>query len=519
MIKIEFNEEFKQALKLLETSPNHLFITGRAGTGKSTLLTFFREHTHIPLVVLSPTGVGAVNIDGLTIHSFFHFFPNVTIEEAKKMAKRLSKNKIYQKIRMIIIDEISMVRADLLDCVDEFLKIVRKDNQPFGGLKMVFIGDLYQLPPVVTNEEKEVFGRLYATPYFFEARVIKQVIGEEKLEFLELTKIYRQSEEKFIVLLNSIRNKTIDEEQLFRLNERVLQNTEGVKDDYIYLTSLNKQAEEINRLSLDKISGRKYLFEGKKSGKFEEKYLPTEINIFLKKGARVMLVNNDNRGRWINGTLGTVTGITREKIWVSLDEGEKEEVLPYTWEIYRSAYNEKTRQIDKETIGTFTQFPLKLAWAVTVHKSQGKTFDRVIVDFGRGTFAHGQAYVALSRCRTFNGLVLKKPLKRSHVLMDWRVIKFLTNFRYDLSVKKVSTEDKIRLIKEAIQKRAKLKITYLKSKDEKSKRIILPKKIGTMEYEGYQFLGLEAFCFLRKEERIFRVEKILEINTSSKNGC
>jgi len=514
-MKIEFNQDFKKALALLEESPNHLFITGKAGTGKSTLLTFFREHTQKPLVVLSPTGVGAVNVNGETIHSFFHFYPNVTIDEARKTAKKFAKTKIYQKLEMIIIDEISMARADLLDCVDEFLKIVRKSKEPFGGLKMAFIGDLYQLPPVVSSEEKEAFARLYQAPYFFEAKIIKEIIELGKLEMIELTKIYRQSEEDFIDLLNSIRNRSISEEQIAKINERVKDDTDHLGNDYIYLTSLNQQAEEINNLNLARLLGKEYIFEGEIEGEFEEKSLPTSLKIHLKKGARVMLLNNDRQGRWINGTLGTVTKIGKESVWVKLDGAEEEEVSPFTWEVYRSVYNEKTKQIEKETIGTFCQLPLRLAWAVTIHKSQGKTFDRVIIDFGRGTFVHGQAYVALSRCRTFKGLVLKRPLKKSHILMDYRVSKFLTSFQYEISERKMTKEEKINLLKEAAKKKEKLEIVYLKSRDEKSKRVILPKKVEMMEYEGYKFLGLSAFCFLRQEERVFRVEKILEINKLS----
>lgn len=516
-MKIELNEEFQQALELLEKSPKYLFVTGRAGTGKSTLLNYFRFKTQKQLIVLSPTGVGAVNIAGETIHSFFHFLPNITIEEARKIAKKFFKSKIYQELEMIIIDEVSMVRADLLDCVDEFLKITRRNKKPFGGIKMAFFGDLYQLPPVLKGEERRAFNNLYQTPYFFDAKIIKQIIEVGGLEMLELNKVYRQSEADFITLLNNIRNKSITEEQIAKLNERVEENTEDIEDEYIYLTSLNEQAEKINQKKLDKIKEKEYIFEGKIKGKFEEKYLPTEIEIRLKKGARVMMLNNHSKGKWINGTLGTITKINKKGVEVRIDKGREEKVSPFTWEVFRSVYNEKTNTIEKETIGTFTQLPLKLAWAVTIHKGQGKTFDRVIVDIGRGAFAYGQIYVALSRCRTFSGLILKKPLKRTHVLMDWRVVKFLTNLQYNLSARKIPTEDKITLLKTAAKNKEKVEIIYLKSKDEKSRRLILPEKIKPMKYEGYEFLGLKAFCFLRQEERIFRIEKILEIKRLESN--
>jgi len=514
---IEINAEFQRALFLLEKTNRHIFITGKAGTGKSTLLDYFRSHSKKKLVVLAPTGVAAVNIQGETIHSFFHFMPGVTIKEAKEIASRFKKTKIYQELEMIIIDEISMVRADLLDCIDVFLKTVRKNSLPFGGLIMVFIGDLYQLPPVVASCEKEIFKTHYRSPYFFDSKVFQELLfGKDKMqiELAELEKIYRQKDDQFIRLLNNIRNRSITDEEIRILN-RQFQPEIKAKHDYIYLTSLNKQAEEINQrnLHLLKTPARRYLAEIE--GGFAEKDYPTERNLILKKGCRVMFLNNDTGNRWINGTTGEVVETKKDKVIVKIDNGETVVVKPYLWAIYKNYYDERTKSIEKEVIGSFLQIPLLLAWAITIHKSQGKTFDKVIIDVGRGTFTHGQMYVALSRCQTIDGIILKQPLKKSYILMDYRVVKFLTSFQYKKSEEKMPVKDKEALLRKAAREKTKLEIVYLKSKDEKSKRVILPLKVAKMEYLGFEYVGLEAFCYLRNENRIFRVEKILEIKLTT----
>jgi len=510
---IEINTDFQKALFLLEKNDHHIFITGKAGTGKSTLLDYFRSHTKKKLVVLAPTGVAAVNIQGETIHSFFHFMPGVTTKEAKDIALHFNKTKIYQELEMIIIDEISMVRADLLDCIDVFLRTVRKNSLPFGGLRMVFIGDLYQLPPVVTSHEKEIFKNHYRSPYFFDSKVFQELLfGKDKIqiEFMELEKIYRQKDDQFIRLLNNIRNRSITDEEINILNKQY-QPKIRTKHDYIYLTSLNKQAEEINQRNLHLLKTPAKKYRAEIEGNFAEKDYPTEKNLILKKGCRVMFLNNDNGGRWINGTTGEVVETKRDRVVVKIDKGETVVVKPYLWVIYKNYYDEKTKSIEKETIGSFLQIPLVLAWAITIHKSQGKTFNKVIIDVGRGTFTHGQMYVALSRCQTIEGIILKQPLKKSHILMDYRIVKFLTSFQYKKSEEKMSTKDKEIFLRKAAKEKTKLEIIYLKSKDEKSKRVILPLKVAGMEYLGFKFLGLEAFCYLRNEKRIFRVEKILEI--------
>ncbi|MBC7319046.1 AAA family ATPase [bacterium] len=512
MVNIELNEQFKRAVDLMENTDKNIFITGKAGTGKSTLLNYFRSITRKKTVVLAPTGVSALNVEGETIHSFFGFKPNVTIQNIKKLSPK--KRKLYEELDTIIIDEISMVRADLLDCVDYFLRLNGKGKgKPFGGIQMIFIGDLYQLPPVVTSKEKRFFTERYKSQYFFDADVFKEI----SVEFIELEKVYRQKDEKFIKLLNEIRNNTITEESLALLNSRVGVELPSDSDYVVYLTPLNETVDKINEERLKSLRGKLYKWEAYIEGDFEEGSYPADVVLQLKKGAQVMMLNNDSRGRWVNGSIGKVVGIRSSKgveddvIEVQFPDGRVEDVLPYTWEIFHYRYNEKTQMIETEEIGSFTQYPIKLAWAVTIHKSQGKTFDRVIIDLGRGVFAPGQVYVALSRCTSFEGIVLKKPIKKSHILLDRRIVEFLTKFQYQLSEERIPLEEKISIIKQAIEEDANLFITYLKPNDEKSKRIIKPLEIGEFSYNGKIFLGVAGYCYSRRANRTFRIDRILEL--------
>lgn len=510
--KIEINEKFREAISAVDNGKN-VFITGKAGTGKSTLLTVIRENLTKNCVVLAPTGVAAVNIKGQTIHSFFKFRPDITIDKIKKKYKSVKNPEIYTKLEILIIDEISMVRADLLDCVNEFLKLHGAiKNKPFGGVQLVFIGDLYQLPPVVTYKEKEMFNVMYESPYFFDAKAFK----ETKFILVELEKIYRQTEEDFIKILNAVRNRSIDDSLLEVLNKNVNFDfdpdpTEG----FIELVTVNAKAEEINYKRLQNLEGKIYSYEGEIDGDFDEKSFPAPHILDIKVGAQVMLTNNDKLGRWVNGTVGIVNKIKKEndvdKIYVKLDNGLVVDVLPNTWEMYKFSYDWVNNKITTETVGSFTQYPLILSWSVTIHKSQGKTFKKTIVDMGRGAFAHGQTYVALSRCTTLSGLVLRVPIKKSHILLDWKVVKFLTNFQYSLSETNISLDIKLELLKKKASENSSCDITYLKSNDEKSKRTIWPREIGKMEYLGKEFIGVVADDDLRGEERVFRVDRILEI--------
>ena len=513
---IEINTEFKRALQIIEQGKN-IFITGRAGTGKSTLLNYFCRITQKKVAILAPTGVAALNVKGQTIHSFCKFKPNITLDRVKKLRGNSANKSIYEKLGAIVIDEISMVRADLLDCVDKFLRLNGKHiDRPFGGIQMIFIGDLYQLPPVINSQEREVFKTLYDTPYFYSARVF----SEFQMEFVVLEKVYRQRDQEFINLLNTIRNRTIEDYGLKILNERYLPDFEPpVGDFYVYLTTTNALSEQINSERLTKLKGNIYTFTAEIDGEFGKEYLPTAIDLNVKSGAQVMMLNNDSEGRWVNGSIGEITEITQDAegksvIHVALADGETEEVTPFTWEIF--SYFIEGAQLASKPVGSFIQYPLMLAWAVTIHKSQGKTFDKVIIDFGRGTFAHGQAYVALSRCTSLEGIVLKQPFLKRHILMDFDVIKFLTKLQYDKAETEYSGDDKSKIIARAIESETLLEIVYLKPNDEKSKRVIAPKSIGEMEFKEKKYIGVRAFCLTRGEDRTFRLDRILEIKEVEK---
>jgi len=459
----------------MENSNRHVFITGRAGTGKSTLLDYFRQTTNKEVAVLAPTGVAALNIQGQTIHSFFGFKPNITPEKIRKVASQ--EGHIYKEFETIVIDEISMVRADLLDCVEKFLRLNGPHRKKwFGGIQMVFIGDLYQLPPVVTTAEKEIFTHRYETPYFFSAQVFKEPTLD--MEFVELEKVYRQTETDFIALLNSIRNRSCTEEDLERLNQNY--RKDFVPEDggfSITLTSTNDLASERNMEKLEALSDKAIETDCTLTGEFDQASLPAEKRLTFKPGAQVMLLNNDKYGRWVNGTLGRVVGTEKGEegetvIMVKLQDGVVVEVLPHTWELFKYEYDRSTKRISTRKTGSFTQYPIRLAWAVTIHKSQGKTFDRVVIDMGRGAFAHGQVYVALSRCTNFAGITLTKPITKAHIRMDWRVAKFLASFQYKKADERMDYEERKRIIEDAIQRDVDLQITYLKPDDRKSQRTI-----------------------------------------------
>ena len=505
MAKIEITSDFRRALGIMAGERKNLRLTGRAGTGKSTLLRHFRDNTKKDVVVLAPTGVAAVNIEGQTIHSFFGFKPGI-VPEAVRAVKR---NGVYQSVETIVIDEISMVRADLLDCVDRFMRLNgRKKKEPFGGAQLVMIGDLYQIPPIVTPEERDRFAGKYPSPYFFSSDAFKDL----PIEFVELEKVFRQKDDAFVALLNAVRNGVLTEKILNAFNSRVEPSFEPASGEFcICLTTTNAGADEVNARRLAGLKGPSKRFRGEVSGDFGEKLLPVPEVLDLKKGAQVMMAKNDPEGRWVNGTVGRVTGFRGGTVLVELTGGETAGVEPVQWDNYAFDFNPSTKRVESESVGSYTQIPLRLAWAVTIHKAQGKTFERVMVDFGRGTFAGGQAYVALSRCTTLDGLHLKRPLRKSDIRLDWRIVKFLTGFQWGRAAEKMTVADKTRVIEEAIESKKALAIVYLKSSDEKSRREIEPREVGTMEYLGKPFLGVRAFCRSRREERVFRVDRILEI--------
>ena len=516
--KIDINPEFRKALDLMEKTKSHLFITGKAGTGKSTLLDHFRRTTGKEVAVLAPTGVAALNIEGQTIHSFFNFKPNITPEKIKKVSG--VDGRIYKEFDTIIIDEVSMVRADLLDCVEKFLRLNGPSRKKwFGGIQMIFIGDLYQLPPVVTTAEKEIFSHRYETPYFFSAQVFKEKAFD--MEFIELEKVYRQTEPDFIALLNAIRNRTCTDQDIEKLNGNYRPGYAPPDDGFcITLTSTNDLAAKRNLEKLDGLPGDIMEFDGALSGRFDRSSFPADGSLKLKAGAQVMLVNNDKFGRWVNGSLGMVTGVGEDDegekaVLVELRDGTIVFVTPHTWEIFEYLYDRSTKQIATRKAGSFTQYPLRLAWAVTIHKSQGKTFDNVVIDIGRGAFAHGQVYVALSRCTSFGGIVLTKEITKAHIRMDWRVVKFLTGLQHQKADKVTGIDEKRGIIDDAIRRGIDLEVIYLKPDDTKSARTIRPIAVEQMEYKGKAFEGLRAYCRLRGDQRTFRIDRILEIAYST----
>ncbi len=421
---MNLSTEIKEALELTEKSDDHFFITGKAGTGKSTLIQELRKKTKKRVAVLAPTGVAAVNIKGQTIHSFFGFKPGVNPDN---VGKSYGKKKIYKKLDALIIDEISMVRADLLDCVGLFLQKKRYGNKLFGGVQMIMVGDLYQLPPVLPNNEKDFFKMRYESPYFFSSKQFKKI----NPQCIKLRTIHRQSDPEFISILNKIRSGKVNNEDLDLLNRNTKDNF-NFDNDGVFLTTTNKKADRINQNQLEKLSEKKHEFKGRVTGNFPKSYLPTKEKLILKKGAKVMLLNNDSEGRWINGDVGKILNIENSSepaVKVKLENGEIVEVTENKWERIRFTYNEKDDKIESKEAGSFHQLPLKLSWALTIHKSQGKTFNKAMIDFGRGTFSHGQAYVALSRCTGLENLSLKRPIKAEDIIVDPRVGKFLNKLK------------------------------------------------------------------------------------------
>jgi ATP-dependent DNA helicase PIF1 len=428
---IDINPKFQKALDLMEKSSKHLLITGKAGTGKTTLLNHFRNSTKKNVVVAAPTGTAAVNINGDTIHSLFGFEPSVTVERAKEIVKtgNYRRKKILQNIDTLVIDEVSMVRADLMDCIDVVLRGARGSHEVFGGVQMIFFGDLFQLPPVVTSDDKAALRNLYRGVYFFNSEVFQEILADpdsNKFEMIELDKIYRQSDLEFIEILNAIRNRTFEMDHLHKLNERVITSLAEVKNqNYIYLSTTNETADTINSDGLKKLPSTSKTYNSVLSGEYTRDRYPTQQSLELKEGARIMMLNNEQGGKWINGTLGWVRKLNDESILVDLDNGYSGEVSMYSWELKKAMYDEDLKMVINHTLGSFTQLPVRLAWAITIHKSQGKTFENVVIDFGKFVFSEGQSYVAISRCTTLEGISLIRALKPNDIRVDYSVVKFL----------------------------------------------------------------------------------------------
>lgn len=418
---LELNTDFQYALDQLEKTMNSMFITGKAGTGKSTLLKLFRDTTRKNTVVLAPTGLAALNIHGQTIHSFFRFPGRpLSIKDIKKQRD----HKLYKKIDTIIIDEISMVRADLLDQIDNFLRLNRDNWNPFGGVQMVFFGDLFQLPPVVGSEvEANLLNTKYSSPYFFSATVFFEGFP---LEMIELRKVYRQESKYFMSLLDAVRYNDYDPDDLEAINHRFLPGFES-PEFYITIAARNLTADAINQRALEKIPLPYQEYKATVTGQFQPNQYPTDAVLKLKLDAQVMFIKNDVEGNFVNGTLGKVVKMEKDLVTVMVEDDNGNHKYIETghveWEILKYKLNDQG-QIDHEVAGSFIQLPLKLAWAITIHKAQGKTFDKVIIDLDKGAFESGQTYVALSRCRALEGIVLRQPILPRDIKTDEKVIDF-----------------------------------------------------------------------------------------------
>ncbi len=421
------NPEARRALEIVEFTGINLFLTGNAGSGKTTFLKHLRERSLKRMVVLAPTGIAAINANGSTIHSFFQIAPRPFVPGSKNGIEefKLSKEKlkIIRSLDLVVIDEISMVRADLLDQIDEVLRRVRHSRAPFGGVQLLLIGDLQQLPPVVKNEEQELLSQYYTSPYFFSSLALQSSFYVT----IELTHIYRQSDATFIALLNALRSGHVTSQTLEALNKRYIPDFKPAKgESYVRLVTHNAQADAINRSELKNLKGKEQTYEASVNDNFPESAYPTELKLTLKEGAQVMFIKNDTQRRYFNGMLGTVTTCNDNVLNVQPQGSHFSiEVPRETWTNSRYVLNKDTKELEEKVEGTFTQYPLRLAWAITVHKSQGLTFNRAIIDVER-SFTHGQTYVALSRCRSLEGLVLSRPIPLTAVISDISVERYLS---------------------------------------------------------------------------------------------
>ena len=445
------NKEFKNALDLINKTNQSVFLTGKAGTGKSTFLKYLCETTPKKHVVLAPTGIAAINANGSTIHSFFKlpFRPmhpddsdlSLTDGRIFEFFKYNKEHcKIIKQVELIVIDEISMVRADTIDCIDRILRVYSGNMRlPFGGKQFVFVGDIFQLEPVISSSSKEIIRKFYSNPFFFSANVFREV----SLIPIEFTKIYRQTDKAFISILNNIRTGIVAPKDLQLLNQRCFPEFNPPEDEmYITLATKRDNVDYINERKMSELKTPKFVSSGRIEGDFPDSSLPTAKELLLKQHAQVMFIRNDVQWprRWVNGTLGVVSQIDKDHVYILKEDGSEVMVEKETWRNYRYRYNEKEKKIEEEIIGTFTQLPLKAAWAITVHKSQGLTFSRVIVDFNGGVFAGGQAYVALSRCTSLKGMVLRKKITHSDVFVRPEIIEFSKQFNNEQLINKVLKE-------------------------------------------------------------------------------
>lgn len=431
------NPEFQNAWKLISYTKQSVFLTGKAGSGKSTFLKYIRDNTRKKYVVLAPTGIAAVNVGGVTLHSFFRIplkplLPDDPDFAVSRLRSRLRYPKDLQKIikqlDLIIIDEISMVRADIIDFIDKVLRVYGGNmREPFGGKQLLLVGDIFQLEPVVTADMRDLLRKYYPNSYFFSAQVFKEL----EIVPIELKKIYRQSDEMFISMLDRIRLGHVLDSDIKMLNSKVVSGGDDDKNGHAMVMTLatrRDMVDAINEEHLNRLKSREVEYLGTIKGDFPENSLPTAIELVLKVGAQIVFIKNDRDRRWVNGTIGKVVKATDDVLEIELETGEKHIVEPAIWENIEYKYDEESKRVIEKQIGSFIQFPVKLAWALTVHKSQGLTFSNVMIDMGQGAFSSGQTYVALSRCRSLEGIKMKSTINARDVFINPAIIAFSRTF-------------------------------------------------------------------------------------------